>query len=229
MIGVSRNEVARDGRFTWITADVTDAASVDELFAKVAREQQRLDVLVNCVGQSDRGLIQTLGVERLGELFATNVTSALLCCQAALPMLRESKGVVVNIGSLASKVAARHLGAYPAVKHALAGLTQQLRLEWREYGIHVGLVSPGPIRRADAGQRYQSATSPAGLPPGAMQPGGGTSIRGLAPERVAEAVLRCVTKRKPDIILPGYTRALIVIGHAWPRLGDWLLLRMTST
>ena len=87
-------------------------------------------------------------------------------------------------------------------------------------------MSPGPIRREDGGQRYQESV--AGLPPQAAQPGGGTRVKGLPPERVAEAVLKAIQKRKPDVVLPRYLRLLITLGHAVPRLGDWLLLKFTS-
>ncbi len=210
-----------------MVADVTSEASVAAVFAKVRGDFGRLDVLVNCVGQSDRGRSESITRQRLIELCDANVTSALVCSQAALPMLKESGGVVVNIGSLASKVGARYLGGYCAAKHALAGLTQQMRLEWREYGVHVGLVSPGPIQRPDAGQRY--AHSGADAPQSAQQPGGGAKLRGLPPERVARAVLQCIRQRRADIILPSHLRALVAVGHAFPALGDWLIRKFTSS
>jgi uncharacterized protein len=209
-----------------VTADVTSPQSVEQCFSRVAAEHGRLDVLVNCVGQSDRGRTESLEHQRLLELIDANVTSALLCCQAALPMLKESRGVVINVGSLASKVGARYLGGYCAAKHALAGLTQQMRLEWLEYGVHVGLVSPGPIRRGDAGHRYSALSGDA--PPGAQQPGGGAKLKGLPAQKVAQSVVRSIRRRRADVILPGYVRLLVVIGHALPSLGDWLLRRFTS-
>ena len=112
--------------------------------------------------------------------------------------------------------------------HGLAGMTQQMRLELRPRGIHVGLVSPGPIARDDAGRRYTESID-ASIPEQASAPGGGTRLKGLAAERVADAVLRCIRHRAADIVLPGYLRILIAIGHAFPRLGDWLLIKFTSS
>lgn len=221
-------EATAKGRFTAIAADVSDPDAVSGLFTEIGTTLGRIDLLVNCVGQSDRGTAASLSRERLIELIDANVTTALLCSQAALPLLKVSRGVVVNIGSLASKVGARHLGGYPAAKHALAGLTQQMRLEWREYGVHVALISPGPIRRDDQGQRYHSHAHDASLPASAMQPGGGTSIRGIEATVVANQVLRCARRRAPDVMVPGYARLLVAVGHLCPRLGDWLLLRMTK-
>jgi NAD(P)-dependent dehydrogenase (short-subunit alcohol dehydrogenase family) len=207
--------------------DVTVPQDVTRLFTSVKQTWQRLDVLVNCVGTSDRGLIENLESNRLEDLWRQNVISALLCSQAALDMLESSAGTIVNIGSLAGKVGARYIGGYATVKHALAGMTQQMRLELKSRGIHVALVSPGPIARSDAGKRYREQID-ATLPPQASAPGGGAKIKGLPPERVAQAVLDCIRRRKVDVVMPRYLRLLIAVGHAFPRLGDWLLLKFTS-
>jgi short-subunit dehydrogenase len=230
VIALDRNEsqmrqvVAELGdRVTVRKCDVTVEAEVAAVFGDL----DRLDVLVNCVGVSDRGLLEKLSLERLDQLLPLNVHCTLLCSQQALPLLKQSGGVIVNIGSLAAKVGARYIGAYAICKHGVAALTQQLRLELKPSGVHVGLVSPGPIRREDAGQRYQEIIGD-DLPDQAAKPGGGTKVKGLPPQRVADAVVRCIDKRLPDIVLPGYLRLLISFGHAFPRLGDWLLLKFTS-
>ena len=209
-----------------VVTDVTDTTSVESCFAQLSQRWSRLDVLVNCVGQSDRGRVESLTVDHFDRMLGVNVRSALLCSIAALPMLRRSRGVVVNIGSLASKLGSRYLGGYCAAKHALAGLTQQMRLEWSQYGVHVGLVSPGPIRRDDAGRRYD--TTGQGLPESATLPAGGAKLSGLEPQRVADAVLRCIVNRQPDLILPARVRLLVVICQLFPRLGDRLLIKFTG-
>ena len=224
------SELTRDFRPSSVStfaADLTSIEDVRGLAERVRIQSDRLQVLVNVVGGSDRGFVEGLTRERLLELIDQNVTTALLCSQQLLPMLRESKGVIVNIGSLASKVSARYLGGYAPAKHALAAITQQMRLELRAEGVHVALVCPGPIRRNDAGQRYAERVDER-LPDQASAPGGGTRVRGLPPERVAAAVMRCIERRCPEVILPGYLRVLVAIGHAFPTLGDWLLLKFTS-
>lgn len=207
--------------------DLTDQSAVEQLVDHVRATYGRMDALVNCVGASDRGLIETLDPQRADVLFQQNVVTALLCSQASLSMLEETGGVIVNVGSLAAKVGARYIGGYAIVKHGLAGMTQQMRLELKPRGIHVGLINPGPIRRADSGSRYQERVD-GELPQQASRPGGGTRVKGLPPERVAESVLKMIRRRVPDMVLPKYLRVLIATGHAFPRLGDWLLLKFTS-
>ena len=132
-----------------IQADVTKQADVDRLFAQI----EQLDVLVNAFGRSDRGLAVETSVEKYDELMQLNFLAVTRCVAAGIELLKQSRGSVVNIGSIASKSVARFLGAYPASKFALAAYTAQLRMELTEDGVHTLLVCPGPIRRDDAGSR----------------------------------------------------------------------------
>ena len=211
-----------------IACDVTQFGQVNQLFGTIEDDYGRLEVLVNVVGESDRGLLSDLVGDRMRHLFEVNVLSSLYCTQQALPLLEQSGGVVLNIGSLASKVGARFLGGYAIAKHGLAALTQQFRLELKDRGIHVCLLSPGPIKREDAGERYASRLS-ANLPDQASKPGGGTRLKGLCPELIANIALTMVRKRQADRVLPRYLRLLVAIGHLCPALGDWLLLKFTSS
>lgn len=208
-------------------ADATSPADVQLAAVGHVNQFGRIDVLVNAVGRSDRGRIDALAPELLSDLFAANVITAMLCSQACLPSLRETGGVIVNIGSLASRVAPRYLGGYVIVKHALAGMTRQLRLECEAEGVHVGLVCPGPIASSRPPNRYGVDKS-ANLPKSAAQPGGGAKLKLLSPEAVAEAVLRCIDQREIEIILPGKTRFLMAIDAVSPRLADWILSKNSA-
>lgn len=211
-------------------ADLLDPDAAEQVVEQVLKQWGRIDVVVNNIGQSDRGLVDSLDPNHLMQRIEANVVPTLNMSRAALPHLETTSGTIINIGSLAAKVGARFLGAYPASKHALAGLTQQMRLEWQSRGVHVGLLNPGPIRRDDAGNRYaDQINQSAELPDQAKLPGGGTKVKGLDPARVAQAVLQMIRKRQPDRLLPAYLRPLVAIGHLCPPLGDWLLLRFTNT
>lgn len=217
-------------RIMAVPADLSQKKEASRAIDQVAAQWGRIDVLINNVGQSDRGNMEQLSGERLLSVLSTNLLPTLYCSQHAYPYLVRTQGTIVNIGSLAAKVGARYLGAYPAAKHALAALTQQMRLEWRGFGVHVGLLNPGPIVRQDAGERYTAVVEQAGaLPQQAKLPGGGTRVGGLPPQRVAKQVIRMIRGRKSDCLLPGYLRPLVAVGNLWPRLGDWLLLRFTSS
>ena len=204
-------------------ADVTLPGQVADLFSWIRETHGSLDVLVNNVGRSTRGRASETEPEEFRELFEINFVSAVNCCARAIPLLVDSGGSIANIGSLACKSAGEHLGAYPASKFALAAYNHQLRAELKPRGVHVLLVCSGPIRREDAGPRYQDQAR--NLPPEASEPGGGVRLVGISPDRLAERVIRACEKRQPELVVPGRARLLFAISQVWPGLGDLILRR----
>ncbi len=208
-----------------IPADVTDESQVELLIDRTVHRFGRIDVLVNNVGRSARGTALDTSPSDFAELMDINFLSAVRCTRAAAPHLARSRGHLVNIGSLSGKSASRYLGAYSATKFALSAYTQQLRLELEPQGLHVLLVSPGPIEREDAGRRYVDQLD--GLPARAAQPGGGARIPRTRPEKLSEAILRACRRRQPELVYPPLARLFIGLIQLFPRLGDWLVRKMT--
>lgn len=209
-----------------VAADVTQEEVAGGAIDRVRREQGAIDVLVNNVGRSARGRLLEVTPAELRDLWECNFLSLVHCTRAAAEALEASRGVVVNLGSLAAKSAARFLGGYAPAKFAVAAYSQQLRLEWAERGVHVLLVCPGPIRREDGGNRYDDQAS--GLPESARRPGGGVRLRGIDPAALAVKILRACERRQPELVVPGKARWLFAIQQLWPALGDWILRRKTS-
>jgi short-subunit dehydrogenase len=163
------------------------------------------------------------------DLWETNFLSAVRCAQAFAKSLTESRGHLVLIGSLASKVAAGYLGAYPASKYPLAAFAQQIRMENQSRGLHVLLVCPGPIARGEANDfsaRYASQSPD--VPAAAHQPGGGAKVRAIDPKWLAERILRACQKRQAELVLPRRARLLFILSQVSPTFGDWLLRKMTT-
>ena len=209
-----------------VPTDVTDPSQVEAMIAATIERFGKIDALVNNAGRSPRGELARTSAEDFGELMDLNLLGAVRCTQAALPHLLTARGHVVNIGSLASKVAARWGGAYAATKFALAAYSQQLRLELEDEGLHVLLVCPGPIARDEPRERSEEEL--AGLPPSARKPGSGVRMKQLDPARVAAAVLRACERRRKELVIPRRARLLFVLSAISPTWGDWLVRKMTS-
>jgi len=209
-----------------VQADLTRTEDVAKAVAHVTEHQHGLDVLINCAGRSSRAPIAEVTAEQFQDLLEINFLGAVRCTQAALPHLLASRGHAVFIGSLASKVAARYLGAYPASKYPLAAYAQQLRLELGPLGLHSLLVCPGPIRRDDGGERYDSQAK--NLPESARRPGGGAKLKGIDPEDLTRRIVRACERRDAELVVPAKARLLFALSQLWPSLGDRLLLRFTS-
>lgn len=208
-----------------VPCDIRRDDDVQRLIEAAVDRFGRLDVLVNNAGHSARGQALKTTPEDFLRLLETNFLAAVRCTQAAAPHLIASRGHVVNIGSLAAKVASPHLGAYPASKFPLAAFSQQLRFELGPLGVHVLLVCPGPIAREDAGNRYDSSAGD--LPESARRPGGGVKLKGIPPERLAQRILEACQRRRPELVMPGRARLLFALAQLWPSLGDWIIARMT--
>ena len=209
-----------------LACDVTVDRDVERLVSESVERLGGIDFWGNSVGKSSRRAVADVSMDEFQELWELNFLTTARCSLAALPHLTESRGHLVNIGSLASKFAPRWLGAYPASKFPLAALCQQLRLEQAEHGLHCLLVCPGPLTRDDTGSRYQEQA--AGVPQAAQGPGGGAQIKTIDPRHVALKILQACERRKPELILPGKARWLAIISQLSPTWGDWLLRRNSS-
>ena len=220
-------EMQADGRqVLGITADITRQEDVERLIAQTLERFGRLDVLVNNAGRSMRGGVLDTTAEQFRNLIELNLIALVRCTRAAIPHLLEHRGHVVNIGSLASKSAARWVGAYPASKFAVAAYSQQLRLELGPRGLHVLLVCPGPIRRE--APRLYPLEGAEGIPKHARTPGAGIRLQSIAPERLAAEILRACQRRKPELVFPSRAKILFAISAVWPTLGDWIVKKMSG-
>ncbi|MDG2380242.1 MAG: SDR family NAD(P)-dependent oxidoreductase [Pirellulaceae bacterium] len=212
---------------TVLPTDITEQQQVQDAFEQIRCRSNSIDALVNAAGLSARKAVLDTSPEDFQTLWNLNFLGTVRCIRAVADDLAQSKGHLVNIGSLASKTASRFLGAYPATKFAIAGYTHQLRLELQESGVHVLLVCPGPIRRDDAGSRYDQAA--ADLPATARQPGGGARVKAIAPADLSERIIKSCEQRRPELIVPSSARWLFAIAQLWPSVGDWILARKTSS
>ncbi|MDX1930663.1 MAG: SDR family oxidoreductase [Pirellulaceae bacterium] len=211
-----------------LSADLTDAASAGNLAEEVRQRFGQLDLVINAVGESDRGSIEKLSVERVLELVRTNVGSGLNAIQQFAPLLKPTRGVLVLVGSLSSHFAPRFMGGYAIAKHGLAALAQQARLELAGDGVHVLLVSPGPIKRDDAGQRYSGSAQASDLPQAALKSGGGAKIKGLDPLILASEILDAAASRKKRLVRPRKALLLLLANAVSSSLGDYLLRKFTT-
>lgn len=139
-------EAAALDNVTPIIRDVSIPEDVDAIAAQVAAEHGRLDVLVNNAGVADFGPIEDTDFARWRTVMATNLDGVFLMSQALTPLLKLSKGAIVNIASISGLRASTLRVAYGTSKAAVIHLTRQQAAELGEYGIRANCVAPGPVR-----------------------------------------------------------------------------------
>ncbi len=142
-----------------IEMDVDDDASVTEGIARVIEKAGRLDALVNNAGYSMRGSVEDVSIAEAKAIFETNFFGALRVTRAAAPALRESRGVIVNMSSLAGQIGLPFTAHYCASKAALEAMSEALRFELRPFGVRVAIVEPGDFKtEIHAARRVSQAT-----------------------------------------------------------------------
>ena len=141
-------EYARQGGLPLETVemDVTEDASVDRALAEVRASAGPVDVLINSAGIGVYAVVEELTLDDFRRQLETNFYGVLRVIQRVLPEMRERRrGRILNLSSIAGKLAIPLFGAYSASKFALEGMTDALRLEMYPFGIHVVLIEPGYI------------------------------------------------------------------------------------
>ncbi|MFE2557392.1 SDR family NAD(P)-dependent oxidoreductase [Streptomyces sp. NPDC059352] len=126
-------------------ADVTAEGTAEEIVRAAVTTYGRLDVLVNNAGISTGGPLGTLDRSVITPLLETNLVAPVLLTQAAVPALRESRGVVVNVSTAVGQRGWPANSVYPATKSALETLTRCWALELAPDGVRVVAVAPGAI------------------------------------------------------------------------------------
>lgn len=132
-------------RLVTLRADVSSASDWDRAVGLARERFGGLDILVNNAGIEALGTVEVVSEETWDRVMAINVKGVYLGVRAALPLLRESRGAVVNMASIAGLTGAAGNAVYVASKHAIVGLTKALALDHAGDGIRVNAVCPGAV------------------------------------------------------------------------------------
>ena len=165
-----------------LAVDLSDARAVECL----AQECADVDALVSNAGLPGSGLLTSFSVEEIDRALAVNLRAPMVLARAlSEAMVARGSGHLVFMSSLAGKVGTPRSPVYSATKFALRGLAQSLREDLRPSGVGVSAIFPGFVR--DAGMFHDTQTK---LPPG---------VGTVAPEAVAEAVVRAIERNRGEI------------------------------
>jgi NAD(P)-dependent dehydrogenase (short-subunit alcohol dehydrogenase family) len=205
-VAVARHPPSATGA-DFVACDVADANAVRALFAGVTERRGRVDALVNCAGLAGANALD--GDDALWHaIIGSNLHGTYHCCKAALPLLPDGTGRIVNIASVLGLRGVPDQTAYCAAKHGVIGLTRALALAVAPRGITVNALCPGWVDTPMAQARYRdlgitAEQAAAGVPTG----------RVATPEEIADAVVWLL---RPE--------ARGITGHALPIDGGGLAL-----
>jgi NAD(P)-dependent dehydrogenase (short-subunit alcohol dehydrogenase family) len=131
--------------------DVDSDQSVRDGIARIQREHGSIDVLINNAGVERIGSVEELALADFRAAMETNYFGALRCIQALVPEMRKRcSGTIVNVTSVAGRLANPPMAAYNASKWALEALSEALAIEMKPFNVRVAIVEPGIIDTAMA-------------------------------------------------------------------------------
>ena len=147
VVGLDLAELEGGGVFEMAVGgvDLTSPEAVQRAFATIGGRLSTLDGLANIAGGFAWETVADGSVATWDRLYAINLKSALLACQAALPLLRRPGGAIVNVSAAASQRADSGMGAYAASKAGVSRLTESLAAELKDSGVRVNAVLPSII------------------------------------------------------------------------------------
>ena len=139
-------DIVKSGGYA-IKMDILKEKEIDKTVNQIIREQGRIDVLINNAGYGLWGAVETIKIDEAKRQFEVNIFGLAYLTKLIIPLMRKQKsGKIINMSSMGGKVYTPFGAWYHATKYALEGWSDCLRMELKNFGIHVILIEPGVIK-----------------------------------------------------------------------------------
>jgi short-subunit dehydrogenase len=188
--------------------DVSHTGEIQKVFSTIITDLGRVDVLVNNAGFGSFRYAHEATIEEIKGMFSVNVVGLMACTSMVLPVMKKQKsGHIINIASMAGKIATPKSSVYSATKHAVLGYSNSLRMELADENVFVTTVNPGPI----ATNFFDIADE------------GGTYVKNvqrymLQPDFVAKKITDAMLTKTREINLPRWMNAGSILFALFPNL-----------
>ena len=200
--GTYRRESEQIPGVTYLKADVQDEKSLKNAVNQVIEQEGCIDTVISNAGMGVGGPLEFTSIEDAQRQMDVNFMGMVRLLNLVVPIMRnQHHGHIICISSIGGLMGLPYQGMYSASKFAIEGYCEALRLEVRQFGIHVTVINPGDFSTGFTAQRSK-VDNPEAL---AAYPGYAKSMQGiehdensgLKPERLARRISRIVRKRHP--------------------------------
>jgi len=203
-----------------VPTDVSQGEQVAAMVEKALQAFKTIDILVNNAGLALDATIVEGNPDNMRYVFEVNFWGAIHCIKAVVPGMRQQKrGMIINVSSVAGRIATPYNGIYAATKAALIALADALRLELAADGIHVMTVYPGYTAsdfRANAIKELERPGPPSRL------------LAGVPAAAVAKVIVKAARRQQREAYVTLGDIVAVVAKNVAPRLVDWGIRRLWS-
>lgn len=204
-----------NGRINIFPMDLSNINDIDRLERVLTNKNIQIDILINSAGIGYAGSFVQMTDQRIEKILKVNLLGLIyLTKRLALKMIDQEKGQIINLASLAGKVARANHAIYAASKSAVIAFSNSLRLELKSLGIRVTVINFGPVNspffdKIEGPEKEKSLNS----------------IFTLETEEAAKIVINTISKNKREVNRPFSLAVASKLYNLFPSLGDHILLK----
>ena len=202
VIGVSRTAPKQPFHFQHESMDVSQPQSVAICLEKLTKQYHRLDVVINNAGIGIAGAIEETSIAAIEKIYAINVIGLHQVVQASLPLLKQSHGYIINIGSVAGDLTIPFQTFYSMTKASVASYSEGLANELKPFAVRVTNIKPGDTKSNFSSSRdvkVLDSSAYASRIKRSIQTMEKDEKNGLPPESVYFVIKTLLNKKNPPI------------------------------
>lgn len=194
-----------DAHIRYVYCDVTNRQTIETALSTIYNTEKHIDVVVNNAGMGISGATEYEPLEDIQKIININLIGVINVCSLALKYLRQTKGRIINIGSLASVFPIPFQSLYSATKAAVLSFSLSLHNEVKPTGVKVSCVLPGDTKTNFTANREKTEIKDDPVYKDRVN----NSIsrmekdeqNGMSPQKVADVVCKCIYKKRPPLVV----------------------------
>lgn len=223
--------IKQDKDITYLSCDITDINQIKESIKKIIELEGKIDLLINNAGMGISGAVEYHSEDEINKIINVNLVGLVNLTKEVIPYLRKSKGIIINISSVAGILAIPFQAMYSASKAAIISFSDALKNELRPFKVRVTSVLPGDTKTGfteareksldhnEYGNRINNSVSK-------MEK---DEQKGVSPIKVSKVIYKVSKKKNPNTYyIVGFSYKLLVfLSRILPkRLVNYILYKL---
>ena len=215
----------------YLSCDLTNNDDIEKSIEEIISKEGKIDLLINNAGMGISGAFEYHSLEEIESIINVNILGLLKVTRLCIPYLRSSKGLIINISSVAGPISIPFQGMYSLTKSAVLSFTESLRNELRPFKVRVSAVLPGDTKTGftDARKKSEDKNEYGDRINRSVSKMEKDERNGVSPSRVAKVIMKVSKKKNTNTYyVVGFSyKLLTVLSRILPkRFVNWLVYQI---